>query len=456
LHWDLMMWGPRTRFCLVASFGLAATVAAVTPSDGTLGGCFHEGQDYVDKPATDRPPNGGLQAGPRQCQARCQRESWCDHFFWRKEGVQSAGLLQRAWPKGCWLLNGAGYTSTASSSAGYLVHGPKVCPVAAAASKSNGGIGATQSSASTAAESLQEDTTESGSLAGLMLEPVEKVGKFMRSDILKWWMAVLISILAFCMVLVFCACCTRCCTGPRQRVIEEELEFFGDATEDSLLVDEASTREETLQEPLKPLKAVPASASTKQVLGGVKGLEPRRLFARDPPPWAAAINLQDCMVGSLSDDSSSVLVQQPLEGRQISRGTVSDASSLGRGHYLHNRLSQQHQENFGSFAQPHGVQELPTPFFPGPPDVMGQSPTPRLPGNPPLTREHTRGQSGSTLPANDQTPIRPTVMPLEMRASGRRSGQVTPLPPDRVRTASWAPSAEHPRSLAKALGPRQW
>mmetsp|Transcript_117419 Transcript_117419/g.228300 ORF Transcript_117419/g.228300 Transcript_117419/m.228300 type:complete len:497 (-) Transcript_117419:103-1593(-) len=482
-----MAWDLRTRLCFVASFSIAVPIAAVAPSFGGHRGCFHEGQDYIDRPATDRPPNGGYaQAGPALCQLRCQRESWCNHFFWRQDGIPSRALL----PNGCWLLNGdvlvvRGSILNASSAAGLLVHGPKVCPAGANQGENDGGTVASQPT------NVQEGSTEGGNLAGSMLEQVENIGKFVRSHILKWWVLILVSILAFCTVILLCSCCGRSCTRPRQRIIEEELEF-GEENESSMLVDEASTSEETSES----LKATAASTAREQPPVGVKGLQPRQLFSQHFQPWAAASNFQQCMSNNGLSDNSAYVFQQPsvpLYSRaepmetsrshlsRLSTGTNGEASMPLNGSMSLRvpQLNQQQQQELGKVLVPQvqgqsGPRVLPglpqsspghsghvtpreqlTPGHSGPRVRPGlQSSTrghsePRLPSGPPTERrssesryllsenrrssrtEETPGHSTSTLPPNSPRYQPPTPY-FKRKASPPKSGSVTPLSPNRV------------------------
>jgi len=190
--------------------------------------CFQENQTYIDVPATARIPNGWYQKGPEECQIKCQKTSWCDHFLWRAKSDLSRGFLAN----GCWLLNGAGTVKDVNSSAvGRSVHGPKNCPasgsVAATVAPTIFRANATSSTVRQEQQQEQRQQTQEqdsflGGLGTLLHNDgplgsfAKKIHGLMGDHAVGWWAAVALTLIA-CLWWTAFLCGRLCCrSGARK------------------------------------------------------------------------------------------------------------------------------------------------------------------------------------------------------------------------------------------------
>jgi len=203
----------------------------------SLAGCFHEVQDYVDSPATDRLPNGGVVSNPAVCQRKCQHESWCDHFVWKP----AANFAKGFFAKSCWLLNGDGtvVVSSAATTMDFVIHGPKVCPqsgyISMTAHKTSAaGMRANRTSVAKT-DSIRDSHVEPHQGATMIGSKrlIGRVVSFVHHK-LEWWMIILMSIATFLALMLLC--CQQCSCNKKSETLSNHDDLVvdpGDATVES-------------------------------------------------------------------------------------------------------------------------------------------------------------------------------------------------------------------------------
>jgi len=210
------------QWCVVALWVDLVFAFSPTPPPA-LAGCFRQVQDYIDRPSTDRLPNGGVVSNPAACQRKCQHESWCDHFVWKP----AANIAKGFFAKGCWLLNGNGSTvvSSAATTEDLAVHGPKVCPqtgstaitahrmknAKAKSNRTGGPVNRTSVLQKVASVEQRQDITKIGTK-----KLIRRVASYEYHK-LEWWMIMLISVAAFATLMLLCH---RCSCNKKRKTLQ--------------------------------------------------------------------------------------------------------------------------------------------------------------------------------------------------------------------------------------------